>query len=391
MSADLEAQGLALGAKAAVTAKTAGIDASYMTPAVRLKLLRAISGARSGTYGGLIYMVGDSTTTGQGAGTGASPNTVGARSAAVPARLADILSAAGVPVNKDAVFGNNVVDSTTRAKTAYTSYNPALTFGAGWAIDNNLSLGGYFFRNNNVDTSALTLTPAATFDGFDIYHYGSAGGTFTADIGGAALATVVQTNNSKVAKLSVSTGAAPATGSINLKRVSGNNIIVGIVPTNSVTPRVRLANLGWSGAQASYWSDTSFGWSPGKALTDAPADVVFINLGLNDLAFSVPVATYSANMQAIITAAQAGGSAVILCTPTPQDPATRDPAGLTAAYNAALAALAQANGCGLIDLYSGLGGSYATLNAMGVMRDTVHMQAGGYAMVAGVLGRVLPT
>src|SRR3954469_6767848 len=79
---------------------------------------------RAGTGDAFVGVVGDSTTAGQGAGTGAS-YTNGAKTLSVPSRLAARLTAIGLRASADSVFGNQNVDSATRANANYVAYNPA--------------------------------------------------------------------------------------------------------------------------------------------------------------------------------------------------------------------------------------------------------------------------
>src|SRR3954454_16160484 len=151
---------------------------------------RAAGGlVRAGQGDALVGIVGDSTTAGQGAGTGAS-YTNSAKTLSVSSRLAAQLTAMGLRASADSVFGNQNVDSTTRANANYVAYNPAVVIAADWSIENLAVPGGNIFKNES-GTGALSFTPAEAFDTIDLWFLNATGnGQVTVDIGGAALAAI---------------------------------------------------------------------------------------------------------------------------------------------------------------------------------------------------------
>ncbi len=403
MSADIIARDTAERARQQGAANAAALAQSALsgfTPANMAAWNRAKARVLAGVSDAVVAFVGDSTTVGHGAGDSPTVNMTNARFRAMPARVSARLNTLGLPATAEAVFGSNGID-TVSTLTNIASYNPQLNVATSgttnWRVTQIFTAAGHIVMNVS-GTGTYALTPSAPFDGYDIYWVnGSSNGVMTTDIGSATLATLSGSGATAVSKTSVSTGGAAATGTINVKRVSGTVYLLGIVPRNSVARRVQMLNLGWEGAQTGDWASTASAlyaptstavYNPPNMLATLAPDLTIVKLGANDLSHSTPVATSRANLQIVINAAKAGGGSVVLITPTPQNPATRDPAGLTAAYNAMLAELAAANGCGLIDLYSRYVG-WSAANGFGYFADDVHSLPLGYANEGDVIARAL--
>lgn len=370
----------------------AGLDSTMLS-----RWRKAKGRVRAGSGDAWVGIVGDSTEAGQGANTGTSGLT-SARTYAPSARLAAQFTAMGLRASSDNVFGNNVVDSTNRVVSAYTTYNPAVVVSVNgtsdWFVENLTIPGGYCWRNTS-GTGAWSFTPTEAFDTIDVYFINATGnGVATVDIGGAALATIDTSATvgglTAVVKTTVSTGAAAATGTINIKRTGTGGLVrlMGIVARNSGISKVHVVNLGACGWSSVEYSDATGPWSPGKGLQYLGFDLFLINLGLNDAAHSYTAASYYANILAIANFAKTNGADVVLVIPPPQDPVTRDPSGLTSAYTAQLQSIAATLGCNMIDLYSRFGG-YTKASAAGYYYDTVHMLKEGYADKADAYARSL--
>lgn len=408
MSLDFDAQGMAAQARAIAQANADALAANVVTgftPSNMAAWNRAKARVRAGVGDAIVACVGDSTFVGHGAGDNPTGNFTNARFRSSPARVAAQLVAMGLPATQEAQFGGHMVDANNVTLANLPLYNPQLTIASSvqtqWYGATLLTIAGYMISNLN-GTGAYSLTPTNAFDTIDVYYVQASGnGTFTVDIGGAALATINSGSpaTSAVIKVSVSTGAGAATGTINVKRVSGTVRLLGIIPRSTTTRRVQILNLGWEGAQTGDWASdagsatyssglSSSFYNPANALGTLGPDLTEIKLGANDLSHSTPIAASRANLQTIITAAKLGGGSCMLIAPTPQDPVTRDPLGNTLAYNAMVKALALANGCGFIDLYSRYV-SYASMNALGYLADVVHSLPIGYANEGDIIARAL--
>jgi lysophospholipase L1-like esterase len=384
--AELSAAVTASPGDAVARAVTAQSVMSGITPANFTRWHASVAKVLSGTNDAILAYVGDSTTTAQGAGDNPAPYTANARGRSAPARLAVLLNASGIPASSDGVFGGNQVNALNATISAYFLYNPAVSAPSSgttqWYFENNNSLAGGMWRNTS-SLDAWSLTPSLAFDRIDVYYVqSSSAGAFTVDIGGAALTTVAQSAPTSMQKVTVSTGGAPALGTINIRRTgTGAQLnIIGVIPRDSTKPRVQVLNLGWSGSESIDWTGVANPWNPGNALATLNPDLTLINLGVNDTVKSYAADTvYGQAMQTIVSKAKLNGGSCILIKPAPQA-ATRDPSNLMPAYRTVLDNLAAQNGCGIIDLQQRVG-SYDSGNALGFYRDTVHMLAAGYADV----------
>lgn len=358
---------------------------------------------RANAADAVIAFVGDSTTAGHGAGDSPTGNFNNARFRTIPARVAQQLAALGLPASAEPVFGGNTIDGNNATITKLQTYNPQVAVSSSgtsdWFFATIYTLGGWML-SNTAGTGAWSLTPALPFDTVDVYYLNAtSNGTMTVDVGGTALGTITNSGATSVAKASFTTAGAPTPATINIRRVAGANPVrlLGVVPRNSTLRRVQVVNGGWEGAQTGDWAgdDASATYHPASTSVGSPTstlvalnpDLTVIKLGANDMGHS-SVAQSRANLGTVIAAAKAGGGSCVLVVPTPQNPATRDPSGLTASYNQMVRDLAVAKGCGLVDLYSRYG-SYAAMSAAGYLADDVHSLSIGYANEGDIIARAL--
>jgi hypothetical protein len=107
-------------------------------------------------------------------------------------------------------------------------------------------------------------------------------------------------------------------------------------------------------------------------------DLTIIGTGINDARYSYTVPTWTADTQALITAAKLSGD-VILKTVIPSQDSTVS--ALEAQYAAAAQTLAATNGCGVVDINARFG-DWFTADAAGYMSDTLHSTGFGYCDIA---------
>ena len=117
-------------------------------------------------------------------------------------------------------------------------------------------------------------------------------------------------------------------------------------------------------------------------------DLTVIQLGANDLNTNVDVATYTANMLGIITAAKAVGSDVVVAISSFGNTGGYGTDAQRLAYRQAVIGLCAAQGCVVVD-YAARSLNYASANALGLMRDSIHKTEPGYADDATLLARAL--
>jgi lysophospholipase L1-like esterase len=323
---------------------------------------------RSGTSRALIACIGDSVTFGFGAGAGDA--TTNARIASYPARMAAKMAAAGLPAINESFFSNMASPAITPAIMA--GYDSRLAVGAGWVSDtNNPTAGGQCWRNDST-LNALSFTPTIPVDTFIVWYYTEPTfGDFTLDVDGAGQTAHSQNVAKSFAKLTKT--VALGTHTLNIKRTAGNVRFGGVIAYNSAARAVDVINLGYSGSTTAIWADATDPWSPLNALGALAPDLTIIKLGINDFNTSVPLATFKANLNTIITRARLSGD-VILCFPNQtnsQTPEYQD------SYADAMRDVAEAANVRLVDQYNALG-SYAALNAAGKMFDGLHPKAVPY-------------
>lgn len=169
---------------------------------------------------------------------------------------------------------------------------------------------------------------------------------------------------------------------------------------------IEVTNAARGGTQASHWTPTAMaapaanhynsamagGTANGSGTTEVP-DIVFLMLDGNEAISGTPVATYKANMQAIISALQTAGVAVVLMTGPPAWATTAPyngyPQVTQALWESFLAAeydLADQYDIPLLDV-THLMVSASVATARGWMQDQVHPNATGHGIVARTLAQ----
>jgi lysophospholipase L1-like esterase len=340
----------------------------------------AKAAAAAGTRNAKLLCIGDSLTTGYGA---SGVPYAGAEPLSYPAVLAGLLSS--YHGSRENLFGSHT--ATTFADLL--AYDIRLTATTGWGLFGvGSSIGGAVLTNASNTTGALNFTPSIPVDTFDIYSPAAIGCdnlTIAVD-GGSVIATVNLNVSTTLIKTTVSAGAL-GSHTVNLKRTvnGGNGVFVsGIVGYNSAVKEISVYNGGWSGSTAANWNDATFpGWSPKPAIPIVAPDLAVIFLGANEILGGVAPATFSTNLQAIITAAKLSGD-VLLVTPPPVDTGLASAAAQQAIVDVVYA-LALTNKCNVIDLYARWGSSYTNSLAFGRYGDGIHASGAGYSDIANAI------
>jgi lysophospholipase L1-like esterase len=154
---------------------------------------------------------------------------------------------------------------------------------------------------------------------------------------------------------------------------------------NSAAPKVMLANMAKAGSSSVDWAATTNNRSPLSALAAIKPVAAFVNLGINDWSLGVPVATFRANMQAIINTLLPTTD-VILSIPFPSSLSAYPTQGQ---YVQVIRDLALANNLPLID-FGRLFVSWEIGNPLGRYIDNRHpTPQRGYGMTAKFVARSL--
>ena len=380
LSTSALAAGMAYGSSGA--AETA--SGLYNISAITLPHWRAaVARVRSGTGRGRLVVISDSTSTGAGAGSGGSTNTNNAYSKSWVTQLSKLLSVY-VPTNDNSFLGDqNIVGS--GQQTNYNTYDPRVTVGGGWSVATGIGgLGANFYSCGS--TGTVSFTPSGSIDSVTVWYTLSPGlGSFTNNFdGGSSVGTINQ--NGTAGYTSTTYTATAGTHTFNMVWSSGTLYLSGALAYLSTTPAIDFYHSGWFSAFAAQFNNASTAYAPLSALPIVAPDLTIICLTINDSNASIPISTYTANIQAIITAAKLTGDCLLMVgAPSNSTQATN---GTLATYVTALKGLAVLNNCGLIDI-SARWVSYAVTNPLMPYSDTLHPGAMGYQDIAQAVCQVL--
>ena len=301
--------------------------------------------------------------------------------------LAAILSAAGIPAVSDGFMGWSVAGTGTGSRLGD---DPRMVAGS-WSSSTSLwpILGGAYLTSASGSTP-FAFTPRAPVDTFNVIYSSTSGaGSFSEQIGAGGATTVNE--NATTALHAQSVTASPAsTSPLNLTWLSGTAYVLGVEAYNSTIPSVDIINAGYYGSMSAAWTGNSNVSDPLKMLAFLKPALTIIEPGGNDYysGTCTAIATFTANVQAMITAALTAGSDVLLVFPVPQIATWYCSSPSLAQYQAALAGLGQTNNVPVVDLTVRFG-SYAIASAIGLYSDPEHANAAGNADAASAVSEVL--
>jgi lysophospholipase L1-like esterase len=345
------------------------------------KWRRALGNVAAGVSNAKVCIIGDS----QVAGWGASGNVfVNARVAGWPAKMTQILRSCGLNASDASWMGDQ---NTFQQSTSLATYDPRITIGTGWVSGTGgLTFGAYALTGSG--SGVVSFSPTQTFDTIEVYWAGYPGhGTFSIGVdGGAGLASVSTDVAASVVKTVVT--CSRGTHTVDVARTGGGVVsLIGMRVYDSTVKEISIIQGGWSGAASASWNDAAQPFSPKPVLQYIAPDLTIIALCGNDWHGSVAQATFSANIQALITAAQVSGD-VILMTDTNTNPATTKSYALQQPYLDTLCSLAASNGVPFVDI-AYRWKSFEAANAAGWMSDQNHPSAAGYLEIAKLAASVV--
>jgi lysophospholipase L1-like esterase len=350
------------------------------------KIRRERAAVQSGERRSRVLVMGDSTNAGRGAGSGDANLENGARAKSPTAYAVRRLQSLGFPARGDAWIGDANVSPATMAH--YTEYNPDVVIGANWSSSAfPAALGGGLFQIDSPNTNSLVFTPQKAADRFTLMVIKSgSSGTFTVTDTSGTLATVDTSGSSTFVKQAV-TRAVADQAAISMQRSSGGAIFIqGCEAWNSSLAEYCLVNAGAVGATSTDLAKTANLYEPLFALQFLVYDLVYVEVGPNDINTGIAFATFQANLAAIaasVLAVSGPGSLIIGISAPGTAGGVFD---LPVAWRNSLADLARTNDAVLVDHYSRFVSREADT---GLYTDGIHLKAPGYAMKGDLLATAL--
>ncbi len=258
----------------------------------------------------------------------------------------------------------------------------------GWSESPWLTLGGAAFSAASAGVgSTLVFAPGFAANMFSVVYPGtSTGGSYsvTATGGGAVTANSAQPN-----ALYTATAAAPsvsAANTVTLDVTQAGAKALCVEAYDSGAASVNIINAGFGGSNVTQWVADTNPWDALQTLQYLKPALTVVEAGVNEPGQGVSVASFTADLQQIVTAAQAVGD-VVLVTGNPQATAAAH-----APYMAAMRQLAAQDGIPVlsVDLRWGTQAqAAATSPAMMNAGELVHPNAVGYADIGAALANML--
>ncbi len=374
--------GNSLAAPASTSIAAAGTSSYFLnsttqtTNALRAKLAALWSAVGSGSTTASLKWdrIGDSTLHGYIVG----GNAANYYSTSPTHILTMRLRAAGWPAQDNAVFG--LAGNNTMVAPLYD--DPRITHTGTVTVVQAPTVGGDFVSLATSTTNTISDTPIYPVDTFKFwYETASTNGTCTLQVNGGTATTVNETGSLSVQSVTVTSGAAPNIDTLKVGWGSGGPCsILGFEAWNSTISELRIEALGWVGSTSTSWNSSASPAAPIPMIGKLAPDIVDIGLTINDEGASPPttISSFTANMQAIATAAAVTAS-VIYVSEVPIA-ITSTPYANQQAYVQAISGLAQSGGYPFIDMFD-LWGSYEVQNPLGMysINSPIHPSAGGYA------------
>jgi hypothetical protein len=358
-------------------------------------LKAAVARVKANTGRGRIVFKGDSTTVGQGGGSGAPYNLAGARANRIPAVLSSLLSTAGIATLDNSMVGDNGM---TQAGFGLGAYDTRASPGA-WSYENGQGFAGGNFLTNRA--GAFSFAPATNVDTFEVDIYNSNVFNLSLSIDGVAPSSVIvaKTSGSPAAIVTGSSISIPGagsgfsrivvtaanTGAHSLAMTSSTGFADGAIRSisayASATRALDILVHAALGATAVNQAAIGNGWSNNDALAfDAP-DLTIINCGLNEMGSGGSSSAYSAALQTMIATARLSGD-VLLMFPHPSGSPYNNN---VATFRNIASGLAVSNSIAFISLYDYFGGTFTPALQARMADGIVHGTAEFYAEVGDVL------
>lgn len=329
---------------------------------------KAVANAKIGAGRGIVAVVGDSTNMGAGAGTSGTSNLNGALQKAWPQLLHQYNGALPLSLSSNSWWGTQGYDSA--AGITLPGYDTRLNPGANWT-PNLTSLGGKVIRYATGAVNNWVLTPTYAFDTFVVYFLKNSGnGSMIANVDGGASLGTITTANASLVWASQTFTVAKGIHTINLvPNNDGQMFIIGIVAYDSTVAGLDVVQTAVYGATAATFTPAVNVYDAINALKFLAPALTIINLTINDSNAQTALATYSANLQTVTTAAKVSGDCMyVVGAPSNTAQATD---GTLGQYVSVIYTLAVLNNCAVVNLATRWV-SYAVTNPILPYFDALH-------------------
>lgn len=343
------------------------------------KTRAAMARIAAGTGRGKIVCIGDSTTFGEGAGTGSGR--VGCMPKGWPAKLAASLTSLGIPAVHECKIGSSGIGTGTvtiaeNQNSIKPGFNPAGT----WILSGSTTGGGVLFTNTTDTSSTISYTPPISVSKFELIDIVSTtAGAINYNIDGGS-DTLLSQNGTNALRSTIIDCGSLGSHTLNVKRASGTAFFTGARAWDDTVKAFDIWNLGCCVSQTAEWVTSANPWSALNAVTQycSDADLVIIDLTINNALLSPSTynGTYLTQMASIINAAKAGGADVLLMTGNPSriDTITEQ---VQTQFRRALKNIALSNNLPMIDQVEKYR-DWVTLNAFGWMYNANHPNENQY-------------
>lgn len=346
----------------------------------------ALDDTIAATANSTILCIGDSLT----AGCSSTGNQMGsnARSGSWPAVMAGLITNA--PASAASWFGD--ANAPGDGKTL-PQYDTRIAMGAGWAAQTaNTTVGHYAEAQQGGNLNALTFTPGVEFDRIRVFYAAWNGSPeYTLNIGGGTIATLNMDRGTAEGSVYEDVSCPLGTNPINIVSTADWGAIAGAYVYKSSVKQVNIINGGWWGSASADWNANANNWQPIATIKAIAPNLSIIMLGGNDCLFGTSESTFKTNLGAVVDAALASGS-VLLVGFTPVNPTTISEATQDT-YIGYISDVSTTKGVSFLNMKLRTGWtSYAVANAAGYKdADGIHNTGTGYADVAAaILGEIEP-
>jgi hypothetical protein len=261
-----------------------------------------LAGMQAGQNRCTIMYMGDSTVQ------SAENNSYGDTQQNVTYWLANQLTGEGIPADQNGFCGSG--GTTTRFAT-----DARITRGV-WVPSGQTGLGGQVLATQATSGAPMLFTPGVPVNTFSMlwYNSGNATGSFTTTPSGGTPVTLTNTRTKALQMVVMSSPGVSAANALALgtATAASNMFVSCIMAYDSTHAAADIYNAGDYGANTGSWVSSAAPDGPIPTLKFLAPVLTIVESGINDPTVQMPVATYTANLQTIISAAQASGDVILV-------------------------------------------------------------------------------